>query len=80
MESQKGSGFRMSELAFRLAETTGPKTQNKAIERIQVRCSSPRAVTNDRLVLQHKDSATTARTPPGAQFGNSGQQVDGEYE
>jgi hypothetical protein len=55
------------------------KTQGEAIERTQIRCPSPRAIADEQLVLEHQgfgyDSADSASAH---EFGDGGQQVDGE--
>jgi hypothetical protein len=79
----KVPGFRMTaSLENRLAGTNSdprPKTERSNEFRFGARCRARLLMTN--WCLSNRDSAKTARTPPGAQeFGNGGQQVDGEYE
>jgi hypothetical protein len=83
VESQQGSGLQddreLTDSACRHEQR--PKTQNETIERIQVRRPPPRAAADNQLVLHQQgfghDGAYSARAH---EFGNSGQQVDGEYE
>jgi hypothetical protein len=54
---------------------------NEAIERIEVRRPPPRAAGDDQLVSQQYGFGHDGTYSAGPQeFGNSGEQVDGEYE
>jgi hypothetical protein len=83
VEFQQGSGLQdnrqLSKPACRNEQRS--KTQNEAIEGIQVRRPPPRTAADDQLVLQQdglsQDGAHAARA---YEFGDSDQQVDGEYE
>jgi hypothetical protein len=69
-------------LGIRLTGTNSdPRPKTKRSNEIQVRRSSPRAATNDQLVLQQQGLGHDGAYSTRAQnLGNSGQQVDGEYE
>ena len=61
------------------ARCVRPKMKRSNEFRFGARLRARRLMTN--WCFSNTDSATTARTPPGRhEFGNGGQDVDGEYE
>jgi hypothetical protein len=83
VESQQGSGLQddgeLRKPACRNEQWS--KTENEAIDRIQVRRPPPRAAADDQLVLQQRGFGHDRAYSAGAhEFGNGGQDVDGEYK
>ena len=83
VESQQGSGLQDNGELRKPAcrDEQGSNTENKAIERIQIRRPPPPAAADDQLMLQQQgvrhEGPYSARAH---EFGNGGQQMDGEYE